>query len=71
MVTVFGSNNMDIVRPLSVSVYVACLSVCRLRVIVPVSEGELYIRRPQKASGPNLLEEPLKGFIVNPADIPW
>ena len=71
MVTVFGSNNMDIVRPLSVSVYVACLSVCRLRVIVPVSEGELYIRRPQKPSGPNLLDEPLKGFIVYPADLPW
>ena len=24
-----------------------------------------------KPSGPNLLDEPLKGFIVNPADLPW
>ena len=23
-----------------------------------------------KPSGPNLLDEPLKGFIVNPADLP-
>ena len=22
-------------------------------------------------SGPNLLDEPLKGFIVNPADLTW
>ena len=22
-------------------------------------------------SGPNLLDEPLKGFIVNPTDLPW
>jgi hypothetical protein len=24
-----------------------------------------------KPSGPNLLDEPLKDFIVNPADLPW
>ena len=24
-----------------------------------------------KSSGPNLLDEPLKHFIVNPADLPW
>ena len=40
-------------------------------VLLCLSEGELYIRRPLKASGPKLLEEPLKGFIVNPADLPW
>jgi hypothetical protein len=27
-------------------------------------EGGLYIRRPQKPSGPNLLDEPWKDFIV-------
>ena len=26
---------------------------------------------PHTPSGPNLLDEPLKGFIVNPADFPW
>ena len=26
---------------------------------------------PHTPSGPNLLDEPLKGFIVNPADLPW
>ena len=26
---------------------------------------------PHTPSGPNLLVEPLKGFIVNPADLPW
>jgi hypothetical protein len=29
-------------------------------------EGGPYIRRLQKPSGPNLLDEPLKGFIVLP-----
>ena len=36
-----------------------------------LSEGEPYICKPQKPSGPNLLDEPLKDFIVNPADLPW
>ena len=26
---------------------------------------------PHTSSGPNLLDEPLKGFIVNPVDLPW
>ena len=26
---------------------------------------------PHTPSSPNLLDEPLKGFIVNPADLPW
>ena len=26
---------------------------------------------PHMPSGPNLLDEPLKGFIVNPIDLPW
>ena len=26
---------------------------------------------PHMPSGPNLLDEPLKGFIVNRADLPW
>jgi hypothetical protein len=30
-----------------------------------------YICLPRKPSGPNLLEKPLKGFIVNPTDLPW
>ena len=31
----------------------------------------LYIYLPSESNGPNLLDEPLKGFIVNPIDLPW
>ena len=48
----------------SVCQCIGCASLC-------LSEGELYIRRPQKPSGPNLLDEPLKGFIVTPTCSPW
>ena len=34
-------------------------------------EGGLYISLSSKSNGPNLLDEPLKGFIVNLADLPW
>ena len=36
-----------------------------------LSEAEPYICLPRKPSGPNLLDEPLKGFIVYPAYSPW
>jgi hypothetical protein len=42
----------------------------RLRVIVLFGRG-LYIRRAQKPSGPNLLDETLKNLIVYPARSPW
>ena len=42
----------------------------RLRVIVSSGRG-LYICLPSESNGPNLLDEPLKGFIVNPNDLPW
>ena len=29
------------------------------------------IEGPHTPSGPNLLDEPMKGFIVNPTDLPW
>jgi len=45
------------------------LYVYRLLVIVPL-EGGLYIYAPGKPCGPNLLDELLKGFIVNSADLP-
>ena len=35
------------------------------------SIGGSYICLPSESNGPNLLDEPLKGFIVNPADLPW
>ena len=41
----------------------------RLRVIVPFGRG-LYICAPGKPSGPNLLDELLKGVVVIPADLP-
>ena len=34
-------------------------------------EGGLYICLLSESNGPNLLDEPLKGFIVNPADLSW
>ena len=33
--------------------------------------GFLYLLANWKPSGPNLLDEPLKGFIVYPACSPW
>ena len=42
----------------------------RLRVIVPSGRG-LYICLPSESNGPNLLDEPLKGFMVTPACSPW
>ena len=52
--------------------YIQCLYplVYRLRVIVPSGRG-LYICLPSESNGPNLLDKPLKGFIVNPTDLPW
>ena len=41
----------------------------RLRIIVPSGRG-LYISLPSESNSPNLLDEPLKGFIVNLADLP-
>jgi hypothetical protein len=33
--------------------------------------GFLHLLADWKPSGPNLLDEPLKDFIVNPGDLPW
>jgi hypothetical protein len=41
----------------SVLMSIGCVSLCH-------TEGELYICRAQKPSGPNLLDEPWKDFIV-------
>jgi hypothetical protein len=38
---------------------------------VPFEWGALHLFADWKLSGPNLLYEPLKDFIVNPADLPW
>ena len=47
-----------------------CPHEYRLRVNVPSGRG-LYICLPSESNSPNLLDEPLKGFIVNPANLPW
>ena len=39
--------------------------------IVPLDRGFLYLLANWKPSGPNLLDEPLKGFIVNPTGLSW
>jgi hypothetical protein len=41
----------------SVLMSIGCVSLCNV-------EGELYICKAQKPSGPNLLDEPWKDFIV-------
>ena len=38
---------------------------------VPFEMGALYPLANWKPSAPNLLDEPLKDFIVNPTDLPW
>ena len=38
---------------------IGCVSMCH-------REGGLYICLPSESNGPNLLDEPLKGFIVTP-----
>ena len=48
----------------SVPLSIGCASLCH-------REGGLYICLSSESNGPNLLDEPLKGFIVNPADLPW
>jgi len=35
------------------------------------SKGGSYICLPRNPNGPNLLDEPLKDYIVNPDDLPW
>jgi len=48
----------------SVLICIRGVSLCHL-------EGGLYIYLPSKSNGPNLLDEPLKGFIVILTDLPW
>ena len=43
---------------------IGCTSMCH-------REGGLYMCLPSESNGPNLLDEPLKGFIVTPACSPW
>jgi hypothetical protein len=43
---------------------IGCTSLCHL-------ERGLYICLPSESNGPNLLDEPLKDFIVNPVDLLW
>ena len=47
----------------SVPMCIGCASMCH-------REEGLYICLPSESNGPNLLDEPLKGFRVNPIDLP-
>ena len=49
----------------SIPLCIGCASLCHR------GRGGLYICLPSESNGPNLLDEPLKGFIVNHADLPW
>ena len=51
-------------RTASTLMCIAVMELCH-------SIGGSYTCLPSKFNGPNLLDEPLKGFIVNPADLPW
>ena len=46
----------------SVPLYIGCASLCH-------QEGGSYICLSSESNGPNLLDKPLKDFIVNPADL--
>ena len=48
----------------SVPLSIGCASLCHRK-------GGLHIYLSSESNGPNLLDEPLKGFILNPADLPW
>ena len=48
----------------SVPLCIGCASLCH-------REVGLYISLPSESNSPNLLDEPLIGFILNPADLPW
>jgi hypothetical protein len=43
---------------------IAMKELCHLK-------GDSYICLPRNPSGHILLDEPLKGFIVNPVNLPW
>ena len=49
-------------RTASTLICIAMMELCH-------SIGGSYICLPSESNGPNLLDEPLKGFIVNPADL--
>ena len=51
-------------RTTSTLMCIAVMELCH-------SIGGSYIYLLSESNGPNLLDEPLKGFIVNPADLPW
>ena len=44
---------------------IGCASLCHRE------GGGFNICLPSESNGPSLLDERLKGFIVNPADLPW
>ena len=50
---------------------IMCFLLCIGYASLCHQEGGLYICLPSKSNGPNLLDEPLKGFIVNPVDLSW
>ena len=47
------------------------ISACQVGALVSHYLEESLCLLMGKPNGPNLLDEPLKGFIVNPADLPW
>ena len=51
-------------RTTSTPMCIAVMELCH-------STGGSYICLSNKSNGPNLLDEPLKGFIVIAADLPW
>ena len=48
----------------SVPLSIGCASLCH-------RERGLYIYLLSESNVPNLLDKPLKGFIMNPTDLPW
>ena len=51
-------------RTVSTPIFIAVMELCH-------STGGSYICLTSESNGPNLLDEPLKGFIVNSTCSPW
>jgi hypothetical protein len=50
---------------------VAYVPMCIACAECDIQKGALYSLVNRKPSGPNLIDELLKDFIVNPGDLPW
>ena len=65
-----GGYSIGVRMALRIGYSAASVPLCIGYALLCHQEGGLYICLPSESNGPNLLDEPLKDFIVNPADLP-